>query len=261
MQSKPAKSRRMKRIFRENGRALIVALDHGSFMNVLPENADPGRTIDEVREGGADAILTTMGIASTFAERIGRMSLIMRVDGAGSYLDKSMVFEQRYTIEDAIRIGADAVAAMGFPGVNQGQTLHNLARIAGQCIAWNMPLLAEMMPGGFDASMHTPENITLAGRIGAEVGADIIKTLYTGDVESFSYLTKGVFAPVVVLGGGKKETDSDLLTMVHDAVQGGAAGVAVGRNVWRHDDTRGIVRALARVIHENASVEEALTEL
>lgn len=261
MQSKPAKSRRMKRIFRENGRALIVAMDHGSFMNVLPDNADPGRTIDEVREGGADAILTTMGIASTFLDRIGRMSLIMRVDGSGSQLDKDAVFEQRYTIEDALRIGADAVAAMGFPGVNQGQTLHNLARIAGQCIAWNIPLLAEMMPGGFDAAMHTPENITLASRIGAEVGADIIKTLYTGDAESFSYLTKGVFAPVVVLGGGKKESDQDLLTMVHNAVHSGAAGVAVGRNVWRHHNTRGIVRALARIIHEDASVDDALGEL
>jgi len=251
----------MKRIFRENGRALIVAMDHGSFMNVLPDNADPGRVIDEVREGGADAILTTMGIASTFLDRIGRMSLIMRVDGSGSQLDKTMVFEQRYTIEDAIRIGADAVAAMGFPGVNQGQTLHNLGRIAGQCIAWNIPLLAEMMPGGFDTSMHTPENITLASRIGAEIGADIVKTLYTGDPDSFSYLTKGVFAPVVVLGGGKKESDEDLLTMVHNAVQSGAAGVAVGRNVWRHENTRGIVRALARIIHEDASVTEALGEL
>ncbi len=261
MQSKLAKRRRMQRIFRENGRSLIVAMDHGSFMNVLPHSADPGRILDEVREGGADAVLTTMGIASTFADRFGRMSLIMRVDGAGSNLDNSMVFEQRYTVEDALRLGADAVAAMGFPGVNQGQTLHNLARIAGQCIAWNMPLLAEMMPGGFDKSVHTPDNITLASRIGAEVGADIIKTLYTGDVPSFSSLTSGVFAPVVVLGGSKQESDADLLTMVHDAIKGGASGVAVGRNVWRHANTRGIVRALARIIHEDATVDQALTEL
>ncbi|MEJ2667530.1 MAG: hypothetical protein P8Z81_10605 [Deinococcales bacterium] len=261
MHPKFIKKRRLQRIFREDGRALIVAMDHGSYMNVLPEAADPGKIIDDVREAGADALLTTVGIASTFSERIGPMSLILRIDGSGSTLDKSFEFDQRFSVEGALRLDADAVAAMGFPGVNQGQTLHNLATIASECVEWSMPLLAEMMPGGFDPSFHTPENITLASRIGVELGADIIKTTYTGDPESFRALTAGVFAPVVVLGGSKRDTEKELLAMVREAILAGASGVAVGRNVWQHPNAGGIVRALSRVIHEDATVEEAMAEL
>ncbi len=254
------KNRRMRRLFRSNGRSLIVAMDHGSYMNVLPQAADPGKILDAVREAGADAVLTTMGIAKEYSANLGAMGLILRLDGSGSMLDKDASFEQRYTVEDALRVGADAVAAMGFPGVNRGETLHNLGRISSQCTEWNVPLLAEMMPGGFDPSYHTPENVTLASRIGVELGADIIKTTYTGDPASFGALTRGVFAPVVVLGGNKKGSIEELLTMVHEAVLAGANGVAVGRNVWQHEDAGGVVRALARVIHEGASVEQAVRD-
>jgi len=255
-----SKALRLQRIFRGNDRALIVAMDHGSYMNVLPQAEDPGKILDSIREAGADAVLTTAGIAANYADRFGSMSLILRVDGSGSMLDSGATFEQRYTVEDALRLGADAIAAMGFPGEGKGDTLHNLGRLASQCLAWNMPLLAEMVPGGFNPSLHTPENITLASRIGVELGADIIKTSYTGDPDSFRKLTAGVFAPVVVLGGDKKGTISELLQMVHDAVEAGANGVAVGRNVWQHDDAGGVVRALARVIHEGATVREAADE-
>jgi len=256
-----AKTRRMQHIFREDGRSLIVAMDHGTYMNVLPQAADPGKLIKEFRAGGADAVLTTMGIASTYAQEIGPLSLILRVDGSGSHLDRSMSFDQRFTVENALRLGADAVAVMGFPGVNDDETLRTLAHVASQCDEWNMPLLGEMLPGGFDPSFHTPENITVSARIGAELGADIIKTTYTGDIASFKTLTSGVFCPVVVLGGGRKESDEELLQMVHDSIQAGASGVAVGRNVWQHGNVRGIVSALAAVIHEGATVKQALERL
>lgn len=115
MQVSSTKVRRLQRVFREDGRALIVAMDHGSYMNVLPQAADPGRILDDVREAGADAVLTTLGIATTYTDRLGDMGLILRLDGSGSMLDQGSTFEQRYTIEDGLRVGADAVAAMGFP--------------------------------------------------------------------------------------------------------------------------------------------------
>ena len=251
----------MQRIFRQDGRSLIVAMDHGSGLHVLPEMADPGKILDDIRGAGADAVLTTMGIATTFAENIGAMGLILRIDGAGSALDQNLDFRQRYTVEEALRIGADGVGCMGFPGVNGGKTLDGLARLAGQCQSWRVPLLAEMLPGAFDGSFHSTENVALASRIGAELGADIIKTTFTGDAESFRSVSSGVFCPVVVLGGTRKESDVELLKMVRAALDGGAAGVAVGRNIWKHDNVHGITRALVRVIHDDASVEEALEEL
>lgn len=261
MKHKIAKTRRMQKIFREDGRSLIIAMDHGTYMDVLPQAADPGKLIKEFRAGGADAVLTTMGIASMYAQEIGPMSLILRIDGSGSHLDRSMSFDQRFTVENALRLGAEAVAVMGFPGVNGDESLRTLAHVASQCDEWNMPLLAEMLAGGFDPSFHTPENTTISARIGAELGADIIKTTYTGDTASFSKLTAGVFCPVVVLGGGKKDSEEELFTMVYDSIQSGAAGVAVGRNVWQHDNVRGVVSALAAIIHEGATVEQALAQL
>lgn len=261
MHKKIIQKRRMQRIFRQDGRALIVAMDHGSYMNVLPQAADPGRIIDEIREAGADALLTNFGVADTFASNIGDMSLILRADGSGSGLDKTYEFQTRNSVENALRLNAAAVACMGFPGINGGQTLHNIAALANSGMQWNMPVLAEMMPGAFDPSMHTAENVTLAARIGVELGADIIKTIYTGDRESFGQLTAGVYAPVVVLGGSRKESEEDLLTMVHDSIQAGGAGVAVGRNVWQHPNVAGIVRALSAIIHDGATPKQALGEL
>jgi len=100
-----------------------------------------------------------------------------------------------------------------------------------------------------------------AARLGAELGADIVKTSYTGDIDSFRDVIKGCPAPVVVAGGPKTNTDEEFLQMIKDAMEAGAAGVAVGRNIFQHDDVVGITRAVCKIVHENADVEEALKEI
>jgi DhnA family fructose-bisphosphate aldolase class Ia len=256
------KKRRMHRLFRANGRSLIVAMDHGAYMPVLPQLQDTGRVIRELREAGADALLTTLGNATRYADDIGTMGLILRLDGAASTLDSSHSFSLRHSVLDALRIGADGVACMGFPGSDDCEsTLDNVAHVAGECLEWSMPFMAEMLPGAFDKRLHTVDNIALAARIGVELGADIIKTAFVGEASEYRHVSDGVYGPVVVLGGSRKESDEDLLSMVRKAVDGGARGVAVGRNIWQHEDVGGITRALVRVIHEDAPVDDAMTEL
>jgi DhnA family fructose-bisphosphate aldolase class Ia len=166
-----------------------------------------------------------------------------------------------YSVEDALRLGADAVGTMGMPGSRfESQTLPYLSELIGQCAEWNMPVLAEMLPGGFEdpQEMWTPENIGLACRIGAELGADIIKTTYTGDVDSFARIVEQVYVPIVVLGGTKSDHPRDLLELVHGAMQAGAVGVACGRNIVQYEDPTKITQAVAAIIHEDASVDTAL---
>jgi DhnA family fructose-bisphosphate aldolase class Ia len=120
--------------------------------------------------------------------------------------------------------------------------------------------VAEPIPGGFmNKEMHTPEKIASGARIAAETGADIIKTLYPGDPESMRRVVEYAMVPVVVLGGSKKPSVRDLYQEVYDAViLGGAAGVAIGNNIWRDPDPAGVTRGLSAIIHESRSVDEAL---
>jgi len=253
---------RLNHIFRDDGKALIVAMDHAALFGTMGGLVKPGEVIQQVRRGGADAILTSFGVAKRFVKEIGGMGLILRVDGGVSSLARERgPIRQIYQARDALRLGADAVGAMGFPGSRfEAQMLPYLSDLIGQCGEWNLPVMAEMLPGGFEnpEEMWTPENIADACRIGAELGADLIKTAYTGDVNSFASVVEQVYVPIVVLGGTRSEDPSDLLDLVHGAMQAGACGVACGRNIYQYKDPARMVQALAAIIHGGASVDAAL---
>lgn len=257
--------KRMQHIFRKDGRALIVAMDHAATMNVLPELADPAEKIERIVAGGADAIMTTFGIASNFSDSIGSAALIIRMDGGISQLArKKTPFRLLYSVEDALRLGADGVICMGFPGSEfEAESLTNLATLASDCQKWGMPLMAEMLPRGFEggADSRTAENMAFVCRLGAELGADFIKTEFTGEIEEFQQVAAGTYAPLVILGGGKAKDPVDILRHVDKSVQAGCAGVAMGRNVWRQPEPEKITRAISRILHEDATVDEARKEL
>ncbi len=255
--------RRMNNIFKSDGKAVVLAMDHGNGMNVLPELNDTGEVLRKCVAGGIDAILTTYGIISTFQKELENIGIILRVDSGTSFLyqahDKSM--EINHSIEDAIRIGADAVLCMGFPGAkNEDVTLKGLARLTGEASKWNFVVGAEMLPMGFEGGegSRSPENLAFACRIGAELGADFIKTDYSGDVEGFKKVVQGCYKPVLVLGGGTTKAEKDLLMMVKGAMDAGAKGVIMGRNIWKHPAPDKLVAAIVAIVHENAEVDDAL---
>jgi DhnA family fructose-bisphosphate aldolase class Ia len=252
----------MNHIFRENGKTFILAMDHAALFGMMAGLEHPGEAIRKVRAGGADAILTSYGVSKQFVEEIGDMGLILRVDGGLSSLaEERGPLHLVYSVEDALRLGADAVGVMGMPGSRfESQMLPYLSELIGQCAEWNVPVMAEMLPGGFENPAHfwTPENIGHACRIGAELGVDFIKTTYSGDIESFRKIVEQVYVPLVVLGGSKSEEPRDLLQVVHDAMQAGAAGVAVGRNICQYRDPAKIAAAITAIIHEGATVDAAL---
>jgi DhnA family fructose-bisphosphate aldolase class Ia len=253
---------RLNHIFRENGKTFIFAMDHAALFGMMDGLESPGEAIRKVRAGGADAILTSYGVSKQFVEEIGDMGLILRVDGGLSSLAEDRgPLHLIYSVEDALRLGADAVGAMGMPGSRfESQMLPYLSALIGHCAEWGMPVMAEMLPGGFEnpARFWTPANIGHACRIGAELGVDFIKTTYSGDVESFRRIVEQVYVPLVVLGGSKSEDPRDLLQVVQDAMQAGASGVAVGRNICQYRAPEKIAAAIAAIIHQGATVEAAL---
>ncbi len=261
-----SKMRRWRRIFGEDGRTVIVALDHAAAFGAIEGLARPGDLIRQVRAGGADAILTSPGICARFAAEIGELGVILRVDGGISMLteaDARGPMRLIYDVEDALRLGADGVGAMGMPGArHEAATLPYLAELVGQGAAWNVPVMAEMLPGGFEdpARWWTPENVAHACRIGAELGVDFIKTAYTGDAASFRRVAEQVYVPLVVLGGGRSREPRDLLTSIHGAMEAGASGVAVGRAIFRHPHPDRLTAAVAAIVHEGATVDGALKQ-
>jgi DhnA family fructose-bisphosphate aldolase class Ia len=253
---------RWNRIFRQDGRTLIVAMDHAALFGGIGGLDKPGEIIRRVRAGGADAILTTLGICKRFARDIGGMGVVLRVDGGVSLLAKERgPMQLVYNVYDALRAGADAVGCMGMPGSSfEAVTLPYLSELVGQCAEWNVPLMAEMLPAGFEnpGEWWTAENVGHACRIGAELGADFIKTAYTGSVASFRRVVEQVYVPIVLLGGGNFKAPRDVLNDIHGAMQAGASGVAVGRNIFQYAEPDRLTAAIAAIVHEGATVDGAM---
>jgi fructose-bisphosphate aldolase, class I len=254
--------RRMNRIFKSDGKVLIVAMDHGLIDGPCRGLENPAETIRKIVAGGADAVLTSFGIARRFGDLLAPVGLILRGDGGSTSMGKmdgpSSIF---YTVEEALRLGADGLAVSGYPGSSKEvESLQNIALLARTASNWGVPIMAEMVPGGFDSGpeFRTTESIAISARIGMELGADFIKTPYTSNFEK---VTSTCFGPVVILGGAKRGKEADMLADIKAAIDCGAAGVAIGRNIFQADNPQWMTAAVASILHKNASVEEALSIL
>jgi fructose-bisphosphate aldolase/2-amino-3,7-dideoxy-D-threo-hept-6-ulosonate synthase len=151
-----------------------------------------------------------------------------------------------------VNVGAETEAEM----------LEALGAMTMVCERWSMPLLAMMYPRGKKVkSEHDPELVKHAARVGAELGADLIKTNYTGDPDSFKEVISTCPVPVIIAGGPKANTDEEVLKMVEDAISVGASGVSIGRNVFQHKNPTNMTRAMSKIVHEGFSAEEAIKTL
>ncbi len=256
---------RMSRIFAQDKKTFIMAMDHGANFDVLPALKDVGKVIKEIAAAGADAFLATPGMVLHHGDCFLGKGIILRIDGAVSHLgDRSKPLQIVVSPEDALRMGVDAVIAMSFPGSKfEYESLGNFSRAVNDFHRFNIPVTAEALPRGFEKAddSRAPKNITFACRQAVELGADIVKTEYTGDQESFKQLTESVYAPVVILGGSKKVPEEQMLREIKDSMQAGGAGVAMGRNIWGHENPARYAAAIAKLIHEDCSVQAALKEL
>ncbi len=251
-----SKTRRLAHLFAPDGKCLVVAMDHAGFMDKPQPGLEcPEQVIGAGVRAGADAFLLTLGSAQQYAESIGCAGVWLSVDAQPPLLER--------IVETALRIGADGIKCMIYLWcADAPNSLANLAALAADCGKWGMPLMAEVIPGGFNAGpeARSPEKIAAGARVAMEAGADVIKTFYTGDAESFRLVTQNCGVPIIVLGGERAANDRELLQNVRGALDAGAAGVAIGRNIWGHAHPEQITRALAEVIHANVSLADELVE-
>jgi DhnA family fructose-bisphosphate aldolase class Ia len=235
------KAFRMRRLFGPDGRLLLVAMDHAVFMGHMP-GLDL-KTMATVVHAGVDAVMTTFGTARRAAQTpgaLGRAALVLSLDVHAP--------EPEEQILNALRLGADSVKVLAASSdAAQWTALERYAVLAER---WGIPFQAEVIPGGFhQPDQHTPANIARVCRQAAEMGADYVKTLYTGDPESMQRAVEGATVPVVILGGDRTSDEDSLLGQVRDALAAGVSGVAFGRNIWSHPDPAAITRRLGAVVH------------
>ena len=255
-------TRRLNRIFQPNGRTLIVACDHGMISGPDQGIENMDDTLTQVIAGGVDAVMASYGTARRFAKKLARVGLVLRIDGAGTVLGAmDGPGAQFYTIEDALRLGADALCVTAFPGsAVEEPTLEVLARVIRQAHAWGIPVMAEMVPSGFDSGpeFRTLASVKVSARVAAELGADWVKIPY---VEGFEQVVASCYVPVVVLGGPHQDDPRCTLEMVKAGMLAGGVGATVGRNIWKAANPAKMAAALSAIIHQDAAVAEALEML
>lgn len=230
-------------------------MDHGVTVGPISGIISVKDAAQQVAEGGADAAIVHKGAARFGHRGYGRdLGLIVHLSASTSLGPDPNHKVLVCTVEEALRMGADAVSIHVNVGADdEAEMLKALGDVACKCDYWGMPLVAMMYPRGPKVeSEHGVEYVKLAARVGAELGADIIKTNYTGDPDTFREVVRGCPVPVVVAGGPKNDTEEDFFNMVRGAMDAGARGVAIGRNVFQAEDPSAVTQRICEIVHDGS---------
>jgi fructose-bisphosphate aldolase/2-amino-3,7-dideoxy-D-threo-hept-6-ulosonate synthase len=263
-------SMRLKRVIDPAGVSLICALDHGmtspTFLEPLADIA--GRTSEAVA-GGANVIMMSKGMIRLAEPAFSpTTSLALLLSASANPAGGQPEVVQVAQVEEALRLGADAVVlftALG--GQAEPGMIATLAGVGRECAALGMPLIAEAeFPTTYAAvedlrEQYGFEYLRRNVRLCAELGADVVKTNWPGDEDSFGRLVEAAGGIPVVLAGGSRLEDRELLWRMERAMAAGAIGCSVGRNIFMHRSPRAITRALSRVIRERWNADKAHEEL
>ena len=250
------KTIRMNRIL-ESGRAVIVPMDHGVSEGAIDGLIDMEKMISLVEKGGASAVLLHKGLIKSLRSPPD-CGVIMHASAGTKYAEDKNKKVLVSGVENAIRLGADAISVHVNVGgsATEHDMLEALGEVADLCDRNGMPLLAMTYPRGKGVT-GSPAEIAHAARIGGELGADIVKCPYTGDISSMRLVTAACPVPVVIAGGPRCDTDVAVLQMVEDAMTAGCAGISLGRNIFQHRRPDLMTAALRAIIIEGAAVREA----
>ncbi|MEF8776709.1 MAG: 2-amino-3,7-dideoxy-D-threo-hept-6-ulosonate synthase [Haloarculaceae archaeon] len=255
------KSDRLARIG-TGGRYLVVPMDHGLTLGAVAGLADIESTIDAVTRGGADAVLTQKGIAPRVHGNRNGAGYVLHLNGSTAIGPDEEDKRRTGTVEDAIRAGADAVSFhINVGSEHEPDQLSGLAAVTSEAEGYGYPVLAMTYARGHeireDDAESFAEDLAHAVRLGEELGADVVKTAYSGSPETFERVVESTRLPVVI-AGGSKGTDQETLSMVRGAMDAGAAGVSMGRSIFQHEDPQAITEAISAVVHDDRSPDVAL---
>lgn len=258
------KSIRMNRIFnKSDGRSVIVAIDHGGIAGPVKGIENPAEVIRDCVAARADAVLGTRGLVkASLGEWDRTTGIILRLTGGFTVLGGGFEEELICEPDTAGFYAADAVAmTVKFGHKREGEFTKQASLATDACEKLGLPVMIEAMAKAEGKKANDAENIRLAARAAQEIGADMVKTYYTGDPESFKRVVEGCPVPVVILGGEKNDSLKSLFEDVYWSLQAGGAGIAIGRNIWAQGRTRAMIEAMNGLVHGAWTVDQALSHV
>jgi fructose-bisphosphate aldolase / 2-amino-3,7-dideoxy-D-threo-hept-6-ulosonate synthase len=249
------KQRHMRRLFSApHNRCLMAPLDHGGWLGPVTGIRESRKLVRGLVAGGVTALLVTPGFWRDVAPDVPtEVGIALRVSLTGGLSPRATQETPIATVESALRLDADAVAASIFFGRDGDlDLLRYLGELVETAARYDLPVLAEVMPPG--EKSYNPDAIAHAARIGYELGADIIKTNYSGDADTFRRVLEAVGnVPIIIAGGPAGGGDDGTVASLASCIAAGAAGVAFGRRVWQAADPEQLMRRMAAVMAEDAT--------
>ncbi len=232
----------------------MLAFDHGYFLGPTHKLEEPKKAIEPLIPY-ADTIMLTRGILRSSVSPESCANVVLRVSGGASIIGDDLSDEGLTTsFKDAIRLNVAGVGISVFVGsAHERQTLINLAELVNQGEEYGIPVLG-ITAVGKELEKRDARYLSLCCRICAELGAHIVKTYYC---ENFDKVATSCPAPIVIAGGPKLDTEMDVLEMTYGAIQQGAVGVDMGRNIWQNEHPVAILRAIRSIVHEGNRPSQA----
>jgi 3-hydroxy-5-phosphonooxypentane-2,4-dione thiolase len=247
---------RMARFVKANtGHTVMLAADHGYFMGPTRRLENPRATLEPLLPY-ADAIAVTRGVLRNSISPTADVPVVLRVSGGVTVLKEDLSDEAVTTsMEEALRLNVSAVALSVFVGApHEHQSLVSLSELVDEGEALGMPVMA-ITAVGKELEKRDARYLSLACRVSAELGAHLVKTYYC---DGFEKVVEGCPVPLVVAGGPKLDSDKAVLELCAGALEKGAIGVDMGRNIWQSDHPVAMIKAIRAIVHEKATVREAV---
>lgn len=251
------KKNRMGQIIQADGRALMLAIDHGYFMGPTRGMEVPSKALEPLL-GHADSLMLSPGILSSSVPVTFKGGKVLRASGGNVILDEDMSNEEVIlSAQRALRLDASAIAISIYVGAeHQHQSLMNLAQAIEDAGNYDLPVLGVTAVGKEMKEKATDKRfLALSCRIAAEFGADIVKTYYC---DGFEEVVAKTPVPIVIAGGPRLDTYEDILNLCHSALERGAVGVDMGRNIWQSEHPAAIIQGVRGIVHDGLNVAEAL---
>lgn len=255
------KAVRLGRIFNQRSKnSVMVAMDHAAVIGPVEGMVNAADTVKKLAAGKPNTFFMPIGalkhVYHLFIEN--EISFIASLDTCTKMGPEPDYFMLSDSVDHALNIGASAVSVHVLVGPEKtSEMIMGLSKVAIRCDELGMPLLAIMYPEGFSNNFDV-KYVKWAARLGSELGADVVKTYFTGTRESFREVVESCPIPVLLSGGALTERPEDFLTTLKNCMDAGGHGCAVGRNLWQYKNPPAMLKAIMKLVHEDLDVEMAL---
>lgn len=259
------KESRLSKLFDSNSKnTIIVPMDHGITLGPIKGLENLNNNVHRLAQNGANAVLMHKGMINscTDYDAYRDVSMVMHLSGSTMYNPNSGCKAITGSVYEAIALGCDAVSVhLNIGDADERIMFNDISKISSDCLKYGIPLIAmvyargEKVPNEFDVNV-----VKHSARVGAELGADVVKVNYTGSIEGFSSVIESCPIPVVIAGGDKVDSEEMFLNNIYDAMKAGARGVSIGRNVFQSDNMDYLTQAIAGIVHENKDIYNVIEE-